>query len=434
MLKRIRFFLGLFIFTEVLSAQSEFQQKLDTSAMLIGDQQWIHQTSSSVDFTQDPLSGLDTLSWMEILEVQAWSKINDQKYVRKIRFTVFDSGTFQILPFPIYYPKDTLTSQPLSLKVFFVQDSTESLRPIKDIIATDKEDQLYLYALFGIILLGIMLFILYKLFKSDERIPEPVVFKTGASADQIALSELNKLLQEKYWQRGQIKRHYDELTRILRSYLSDGFFIPAKESTTSEIVQILEAFEPSLQQLEQFEKIFQMADLVKFGNHQPEIQVHSDLISLSEHFVKSNSLFIQDLQEKNKITYAKILGTETAAQFEFPNEVVPLPLVQSYTSGYSELTLISRLIRIQKFEIPIDWVKWHQSKLGLLNRWHAGFVLKNNQWYQTVFIWIPAFMVISIFFPILLLVSLFNKTTLLSGGIFTLSKNKKILLDHSKLR
>ncbi|MBK7810697.1 MAG: hypothetical protein IPI50_05535 [Saprospiraceae bacterium] len=84
-----------------LLGQSSFVQKIDTHQMYIGDQQWLHQQSPNVDFALDPLAGLDSISWMELLEVKPWVKINENLFQRDIKFTVFDSGKYIIAPFPV---------------------------------------------------------------------------------------------------------------------------------------------------------------------------------------------------------------------------------------------------------------------------------------------------------------------------------------------
>lgn len=204
-MKEHLFFLIFCLLLYPLVGQSPFVQKIDTHQMYIGDQQWLHQQSPNVDFALDPLSGLDSISWMELLEVKPWVKINENLFQRDIKFTVFDSGKYIIAPFPVLYKQDTQYTTAISLEVLFVPDSTETLRPIKDIITTPSDHYYLMYTILLILLLGVMLFILYKLFKADEKIPSTLNFKSIETADQIALRELQKLQQEKWWQQGQIK-------------------------------------------------------------------------------------------------------------------------------------------------------------------------------------------------------------------------------------
>lgn len=432
-MKEHLFFLIFCLLLYPLVGQSPFVQKIDTHQMYIGDQQWLHQQSPNVDFALDPLSGLDSISWMELLEVKPWVKINENLFQRDIKFTVFDSGKYIIAPFPVLYKQDTQYTTAISLEVLFVPDSTETLRPIKDIITTPSDHYYLMYTILLILLLGVMLFILYKLFKADEKIPSTLNFKSIETADQIALRELQKLQQEKWWQQGQIKKHYDLLTEILRSYLAEGFFIPARESSTSEIIALMNHQEFKLVLQDEFARLLNISDLVKFANHSLSPESHLEFLKVAENFITANAGMIPRLVEQNKISYQKIFDQKISSQFENSEEAVPNTLLQVLDSTeMKDLILIRQLMHTQKFTLPEAWIRWHQSKLGLLNQWHTNFIIHNKQWYHILFIWIPALLLVSIFFPVLLLVSWFNKSQLISGGIFSLSKKQKILVDYRK--
>ena len=77
-------------------AQSHFSQSVDSTHMWIGDQQYLHQRSTSNQIADDPINVLDTLSWMEILDRGSWTKQEDGSFIRDVKFTVFDSGYFEI--------------------------------------------------------------------------------------------------------------------------------------------------------------------------------------------------------------------------------------------------------------------------------------------------------------------------------------------------
>ncbi|MBK7233147.1 MAG: hypothetical protein IPH93_13040 [Saprospiraceae bacterium] len=173
--------------------------------------------------------------------------------------------------------------------------------------------------------------------------------------------------------------------------------------------------------------------MVKFANHGLSPESHMEFMIVAEKFITSNANMIPSLVEQNKISYQKIFDQKISSQFEFSEEAVPNSLLQVLDSSeMQDLVLIRQLMHTQKFTLPEAWIRWHQSKLGLLNQWHTNFIIHNKQWYHILFIWIPALLLISIFFPVLLVVSWFNKSQLISGGIFSLSKNQKILVDYRK--
>lgn len=90
-----------------------------------------------------------------------------------------------------------------------------------------------------------------------------------------ALMELKKLENSRYLIQDEYKQYYSELTDIVRSYLEEDVHVTAMESTTSELITKLEmlrdAGELKLEDdtLQQFQKILQTADLVKFAKSKP---------------------------------------------------------------------------------------------------------------------------------------------------------------------
>ena len=94
-----------------------------------------------------------------------------------------------------------------------------------------------------------------------------------------ALMELKKLENSKYLIQDEYKQYYSELTSIVRSYLEEDVHVSAMESTTSELITKLEmlrdAGELNLDDdtLQQFQKILQTADLVKFAKSKPATSI-----------------------------------------------------------------------------------------------------------------------------------------------------------------
>ncbi len=53
-------------------------------------------------------------------------------------------------------------------------------------------------------------------------------------AHVIALRDLERLMSEKLWEKGEIKAYYTRLTEILRQYLENRFSVYSLEMTTDE--------------------------------------------------------------------------------------------------------------------------------------------------------------------------------------------------------
>jgi hypothetical protein len=154
-----------------------------------------------------------------------------------------------------------------------VIDTTRGLTDIKmpyGAPVTLKEVTPYIL---GVMLIGAIIFlILYSIKRKKKNKPffaMPV--KPKEPPHIIALRELDRIKNEKIWQKEKIKQYYSEVTDVLRNYIEERFEIPAMEQTTHEI---LESFkyrrdllgEKSFQNLSQ---ILSLADLVKFAKYKP---------------------------------------------------------------------------------------------------------------------------------------------------------------------
>jgi hypothetical protein len=98
---------------------------------------------------------------------------------------------------------------------------------------------------------------------------EPVINPDPAHI--IAFRELEKLRDEKLWQKGEVKTYYTRLTEILRQYLENRFSVFSLELTTSETLEALvrTGFKKN-EAYSQLKTVLTGADLVKFAKYYPE--------------------------------------------------------------------------------------------------------------------------------------------------------------------
>ncbi len=418
----------------MIQAQVHFSQMLDSTAMLIGDQQSLHQFASGTDFLKDPLGQLDTLSWLEIIEVKPWVQSGASMFRRDILFTVFDSGSYRIPEFTVHFKEDSVAVNSLTLRVDFVRDSLNDLRPIKDIAETEGSFDGVWYLLSGLFFILIMLFLLYVLFKADQKTPSVVEYIQAESADQKALKALTELEKQKLWQQGEWKLYYDRLTEIIRTYLSDGFFLPARESSTSEIRNMLAQHEPPFQNWDELYQLLQKADLVKFANLKPDVAQLGWALEVAGHFIRRNAGMLESIRQSHLVTYRRFLGSPMADGFAFPDKEVDPGLQSIRLDGNTaSLVLISSLVRKNTFVLPDAWVRLHQQKMGLLNRWHHNLVFQNYPAALTLLLLIPLLAVVSVFLPLLWVFSFWTRSRLISSGVFVLSKDRKLWVDSKSI-
>ena len=87
---------------------------------------------------------------------------------------------------------------------------------------------------------------------------------------QAAMKEIERIKNEKVWQKGQPKEYYTELTDTLRTYIKDRFGFNALEMTSSEIIDKLLEMKDK-EAISDLKELFQTADLVKFAKHDPQM-------------------------------------------------------------------------------------------------------------------------------------------------------------------
>ncbi|MCJ7449608.1 MAG: hypothetical protein MUO72_18180 [Bacteroidales bacterium] len=98
---------------------------------------------------------------------------------------------------------------------------------------------------------------------------EPVINPDPAHV--IAFRDLEKLREEKLWQKGEIKQYYSRLTEIIRQYLENRFGVFSLELTTSETLDALirTGFKKD-NSYAKLKSVLTGSDLVKFARYKPE--------------------------------------------------------------------------------------------------------------------------------------------------------------------
>jgi hypothetical protein len=95
--------------------------------------------------------------------------------------------------------------------------------------------------------------------------------KPKEPAHIIALRELDRIKNEKIWQKDKIKEYYSEVTEVLRTYIEDRFEIPAMEQTSEETLDSFKFRRDLLNEklYSNLGRILNLADLVKFAKYIP---------------------------------------------------------------------------------------------------------------------------------------------------------------------
>lgn len=281
------FFLIFAAFLTSVSAsaqQIKATARLDSTNILIGDQIKLfleidHPKDVKVDFPNvpDTIQGkIEVLARSPIDTFQADAEV--LKQIQAYTITCFDSGSYRIPPywFKIDYDGriDSVPSNGVTLNVYTMKiDTTRGPTDIKmpyDAPLTLKEVTPYIL---GVMLIGAIIFlILYSIKRKKKNQPLfSLPSKPKEPAHVIALRELDRIKDEKLWQKDKIKEFYSEVTDTLRKYIENRYQIQAMEQTSEETIYSFKYRKDLLSDklLGNLSRILTMADLVKFAKYKP---------------------------------------------------------------------------------------------------------------------------------------------------------------------
>jgi hypothetical protein len=267
----------LLLITSTIFAQ-KVETAIDTTKNKIGAQFTVTlktkvKPSSTVIF---PKAG--SFGKFEVIESYPIDTIkeNDRyQLIKKYGLTQFDSGKYFIPRIAVLIDKVPVFSDSIKVEVFDVKVDTlkQKMYDIKPIIQVPKPyGNWWKYLLGLLILLGLGYLVYFLVKKYKKPTEKEIVYN---SPIEKATSLLQLLEKKELLAHGEIKAYYSELTDIARDYIEEAIEIPAKESTTSELIIALRAtankrkMKLSKETLVGLEKVLKQADLVKFAKSKP---------------------------------------------------------------------------------------------------------------------------------------------------------------------
>ncbi|OGU58339.1 MAG: hypothetical protein A2X64_09985 [Ignavibacteria bacterium GWF2_33_9] len=272
---------------------------LDSSNVLIGDQ--IHlliKTNYQKNYSIFYPNLVDSLGHLIIIRKTKIDTLNENDNFtlsQTITLTSFDSGTYEIPPIEVKYKylNDTVFQSSFSNSVYakFFSVDVDTTQPIKDIkppleVPFSIWDYIwYIIGVFGIVAAFLGAF--YFFYKRKPKLPDVTKYDPKIPPHVQALSDLNKLEQEKLWQSGKVKEYYSILTDILRLYLERRFGFPALELTTGEIMAQITSFLTGVDILSNIKYILENADMVKFAKSIPIHDENTKVMILAKDIVES---------------------------------------------------------------------------------------------------------------------------------------------------
>ena len=300
-----KLFFSIYLLISIIS--SSFGQNVkvtssfDTSRIYIGDQiKFTVTVDQPADLRLYLPSFKDTLiKNIEILSgpvVDSSSRQNGRiKIIEKYIITSFDSGFYQVPPVFTEMKNENgmkrFYSDYSQLEVIRVKIApADTVAKIFDIAEPYRAPvtigEILPWVLIITIIGALVWFAIryIRKLKKSGNVEETVINPDPAHV--IAFRELEKLREEKLWQKGDIKIYYTRLTEILRLYLENRFSVFSLELTTRETLDtLLKTGFKKDGAYDQLKRVLTSADLVKFAKYNPDPAEHESLFQESWNFV-----------------------------------------------------------------------------------------------------------------------------------------------------
>ncbi len=279
----------LLILTSVLcltmttQAQETIRAQVSRDSIRIGEQiEYTIEIPTAVLTGEDFTVFADSIGAFTVVSPTDIDSTEDLVFLRTV-LTVFDSGVWTL---PAY--KYGEMSSP-SLTIYTATVPVDTAQPFRDIYGLKEVKKPGAsYAWFWLLLLIPLFYFLYKKYKN--RTPAPSsdlpIQKVGTPYER-AVAAVDELEEQEPWRDPlQVKNYYDQLTDIMRQYFSEEFGVQAMESTSTELLQNIKQYSQINQRREDIRWVLQQADLAKFAESRPTIDVSEDALSRVKFILK----------------------------------------------------------------------------------------------------------------------------------------------------
>ena len=268
---------SIFLFFSVIAfAQNTnvVKAEIDTTNIRIGEQFVFKITVN--DTANVIIPKLENLIGIEIVEDKKIDTLKNT-LIKKYILTSFDSGAYYIPQQQIFIRQRLHLTDSLLIKVATVKVDTtkQKMFPIKSIQQEPYQfDDFKPYLWYVLLVLLIIGFILYFVLRKKKEVEEEVIVPSLPPFEE-AIQKLHELDEKLLWQNNQIKEYYSELTEIVRGFIERELKVPALESTTDELIDILTDFNDSKaisttkETIKKLRDLLREADLVKFAKSKP---------------------------------------------------------------------------------------------------------------------------------------------------------------------
>lgn len=288
-MKRLKYLIGILLIAATTASAAPITVKatMDSTTLLIGEQRKIHLEVEQPkiisvifpDFQKNNILG----GGIEVLRSSGKDTSGLKGGVIRVKedliVTAFDTGRYEIPPFkfethePGYsseYPTERIIVDVVTIEEDF---SKATIKGSHDIIRPGFNfKRAFQYFSFLLILAGIVFIVIVSIiFFSKKKKQDILSFDTvdRRTPQEVAMSNLMDIKEEKVWEKGQQKKYYTQITDTLRNYFVERFNIGAMEMTTKQIIDELRTDDDAKNVEDKISQVFQLSDMVKFAKYQP---------------------------------------------------------------------------------------------------------------------------------------------------------------------
>ena len=372
---KINLYIFLILFSTSIFSQNLVETKIDKKIIKIGAQ-----------FNLTLKTTVDTLSTVVFPNTKSFGKLEvirnyvidtvrkDDKYdlIKRYGLTQFDSGRYVIPKMTVLINKKPFLSDSIlvDVKDVLVDTLKQKMYDIKPISQVENpSNNWWKYVLGLIFFIGIGFLIYYLLKKYQKKKIEQIVYKTPIEK---AIGMLKILETKQLWQKGEIKNYYSELTDIARDYIEEVIEIPAKESTTSELIAGLrkaanvKKLNFTKQSLSNLENVLKQADLVKFAKVEPnQTVIEEDYKRIEKSIISLHqSIPTEEIEDENELIDSELQRQKMLKKQKRKRIVTSVAVLVGVLIVFTTYKIITK-----GFDFVKDSVIGHPTKELLESKW-----------------------------------------------------------------
>jgi len=370
-----KFSLALSIFLILFSLSASGQTPnisagIDSTSIKIGEQvkYLISVETDSTDLVVFPEG--KSFSPMEMVESIATdtSRIENRfRLLKEYYLTQFDSGSYTIPQQRILIKDRAFLTDSFQVEVndVVVDTTKQKMYPIKPAMEIPSGFDIpnWIWWVLGfLVLAGLAFYFIRRKKKRDAAIKHLPPYER-------ALYELQQLDKSHLLENRQTKEYYSKLTEAVRRYIEDEVHLRAMESTTSELIQILELKKEtgelrlSDQTIMDLQVILQRADLAKFANSKPDIITAKSDRSKIEHVIIDTKAAIPEPTEE------ELLKDEEYRQEQLKKRRKKKILIGSLIAVVSIFIIGTILVNTKGYDYLKDFFGGNPTKELLEGEW-----------------------------------------------------------------